>query len=169
MTPEQLLEKYYYQGLNKGENGEAVVRELVDENVKFRGVFGSRPRTGIQGLLEYMRAVRKALGKYTVEIDEMIVSKDDKKASVRITCRGIHRSSFFGVEGSGYEVHFTVAAFFKFSGDAENLKIAEICVVGDLDELKRQIGAETSTVKAFPVPAVVSIPAADPAATVVGS
>jgi len=151
MTPETLLETYYYQGLNKGENGEAVVRDIVEEQVKFRGVFGHRSRRGVNYLLDYMRAARRALGKYTFEIEEMIVSKDNTKASIRFTCRGTHRNDFFGVQGSGHEVHFTSAGFFLFS-QTDKLRIAEVFIVGDLDELKRQIGAETSSANAFPVP-----------------
>lgn len=156
-TPEQLLENYYYQGLNKGENGEAILRQIVDDQVKFRGVFGHRHKRGIQALLDYMRAARNALGKYTFEIEDMIISKCNTKASVRITCRGTHRSSFFGVAGSGYEVHFTAASFFKFTQGADGkLRISEVFVVGDLDELKRQIGAETNSVSAFPVPTTIT-------------
>jgi predicted ester cyclase len=154
MTPEELLERYYYKGLNKGDSGEAVLRELVDENVKFRGVFGHRSKKGLPALLEYGRATRLALGTYTFEIDDMVVAKDNSKASVRITCRGQQRGVFFGVqEGSGHEVKFTAAAFFKFSQntDDDKLRIIDIFSVGDLDEIKRQIGATSECgASAFP-------------------
>ncbi len=162
MTPEELLEGYYYKGLNKGDAGEAYLREIVEDNVKFRGVFGHKSKRGMQALLDYFRASRTALGKYTFEIDEMIVSKDDTKASVRVTCRGVHKNNFFGVQGSGYEVHFSAAAFFQFR-QTDQLRISEIVVVGNLDELKRQIGAETSNETAFPVPAMITTTTTAPA------
>jgi hypothetical protein len=80
----------------------------------------------------------------------MVISKDNLKGSVRVTCRGIHAHSFFDVPGSGYEVHFSAAAFFQFRHhDTGRIQISEIFVVGDLDELKRQIGASSENSKAF--------------------
>jgi predicted ester cyclase len=151
MIPEELLEAYYYKGLNKGESGETLLREIIDSDVKFRGAFGPRPRRGIDAVIDYFRAARKALSKYTFVIDDMVVSKDNSKASVRVTCRGIHSNSCFGVPGSGHEVQFAAAAFFQFS-HTDRIRISEIYVMGDLDELKRQLGAPSETAKAFDIP-----------------
>ena len=135
-----------------------MLRELVDENVKFRGVFGHRPKRGITAFLDYMRAARSTLDKYTFEIEDMIVSKDNSKASVRIIVRGVHNHAFFDVPGSGYEVQFTAAAFYQFrtTADDNTLRISDIFVVGDLDEVKRQIGALSKCNTAFAVPDTIS-------------
>jgi len=157
MTPEELLEAYYYQGLNKGDSGELLLKEILEEDIKFRGVFGHKSKRGVQAVLDYFRAARNALGKYTFEIEDMIVSKDDTKASVRVVCRGVHKNNFFGVQGSGHEVHFTAAAFFQFR-KTDKLRISEFVVVGNLDELKRQIGADTSHDVAFQIPTSIDVP-----------
>lgn len=149
MTPEELLEAYYYKGLNRGEQGEKLIQELLADDVKFRGVFGHRSKRGIVAMLEYTRAIRRALERYTFEIEDMVVAKDDLKASVRLTSRGLHKNTFFGVAGSGHEVHFSSAAFFKFAHDGDKIRISEIYVVGDLDEVKRQIGAPSTSSRAF--------------------
>jgi len=145
MTPEQVLERYYYQGWNKADT--SILKELVDENVKFRAVFSRRPKRGIDTLLSYFDSTRQALSKYTFEIEEMIVSKDGTKASVRVSCRGMHTGNFFGMKGSGHEIHFEAAAFFHFSPTSGC--ITDINVIGDLDSIKRQIGIDSAEAAPF--------------------
>jgi predicted ester cyclase len=51
--------------------------------------------------------------------------------------RGIHRARFFGVEATGREIIWAGAAFFTSDGN----QIVALWVLGDLDGVKRQLGA----------------------------
>lgn len=143
-TQQQLIERFYYKGWNKRD--EKVMAEILDENIKFRGALGKKkPPRGLKAFLEYMRSAHTALGNHLIEIEDVTLDPEHQKAAVRITSRGIHKSDFFGVKGSGHEVAWSNAAFFKF---APNGRVSEIWVLGDIDDLKHQIGA-TSESSAF--------------------
>ena len=133
-TNKEIVERYYYKGWNKGDT--AVVNELLHEKVKCRTAFKRKPTVGNNALVEYMKTIRSTLAKYSFEIDDMVVSDD--RAAVRVTCRGLHKGTFFGVEGSGHEVHFSGTTFFTFKDG----KISEIWTSADIDGLKNQIGAK---------------------------
>jgi steroid delta-isomerase-like uncharacterized protein len=142
-TQQQLVERFYYKGWNKRD--EKVMTEILDENIKFRGALGKKKPRGHEAFLEYMRSAHTALGNHLIEIEDITLDPEHQKAAVRIKSRGIHKSDFFGVKGSGHEVAWSNAAFFKFTADG---KISELWVLGDIDDLKHQIGA-TSESSAF--------------------
>lgn len=129
----QLLERFYYLGWNK--NNENIIRETVHEKVRFASNVAKK-QVGVVGVLNHMRKMHQALGKHTKEIEHAVI--ENNKCAVRIKCTGIHRNEFFGVPGTGHEITWYNAAWFTIR---EN-KIVEIWVLGDVDTLKGQLGAE---------------------------
>ena len=134
----ELIERYYYEGWNKA-NG-SVMQEILDENVKFRGSLAINRKSikGVPAVVEYMQLAHSAIAKNTVELEDVVIDGNNNKVAVRTVCRGLHKGVFFGVEGSGHEVHWSSAAFFTIT----NGKITEIWTLGDLDSLRHQIGAD---------------------------
>jgi steroid delta-isomerase-like uncharacterized protein len=135
-TPQEILDRYYHTGWNKG--NESVIKECVAENVKLQLAFDKRRKRGHEGLLEYMRSVRNSIDKHCVEIEDIVVNAEGTRASVLLKNRGLHKNSFFGVEGSGIEIVWAATAFISFADE----RITEIWVLADLDSVKRQIGAD---------------------------
>ena len=56
---------------------------------------------------------------------------------LRMTFKGIHKGRFFDTDATGREIAWAGAAFFRTEGD----KIIELWVLGDIDGVKRQLGA----------------------------
>jgi steroid delta-isomerase-like uncharacterized protein len=133
---QELVERYYYKGWNKGDVN--VIKEVMAVDVKFRGALGRRPKRGHEAVIGYMQCSHRALARNLIKIDEIVISENGSKAATRVTNRGVHHGNFFGVEGSGHEVSWSAAAFFTIS----NGRISEIWILGDVDSLKNQIGAE---------------------------
>jgi steroid delta-isomerase-like uncharacterized protein len=130
--PRRLIERFYYEVWNKGD--EAVAREIIDPDFRFRGSLGSE-RIALDGFIGYMRSVRTALADYHCIIDDLIES--DLRAAARMRFRGIHCGEIFGVPASGREIMWSGAAFFT-TGEH---RITELWVLGDVDSLKQQLGA----------------------------
>jgi len=137
----QLVDRYFYKGWNKCDAG--VMEEILDEKLVYRGAL-SRKKRNRDDFIEYMRKIHGALGNNVVEAEDVVIS--DNKAAVRMKCSGIHKSSFFGVEGTGHEISYQAAMFFTFTADGTRIK--EIWMVGDIDGLKHQLGA-TSEASVF--------------------
>ena len=85
-----------------------------------------------------MRSIHAALGHYACVIDDLIVSED--RAAARMTFKGTHRGRFFDVEPTGHEVSWAGAAFFATDGE----RIVDLWVLGDVEGLKRRLGAHGS-------------------------
>lgn len=136
-----LVERFYYSGWNK--NSESVVMECIDPNVRYKPAMGRR-QGGAKSVIQYMTTMHKKLGRHIVHIEDMIVNEN--KVAARIKCNGIHRADFFGVPGTGHEIAWNIAAFFTIRDG----KIVELWTLGDVDAVKRQIGAKQDT-PFFPV------------------
>jgi hypothetical protein len=67
------IERYYYKGWNKSD--EAVLREFIAEDVKFRGSLGRKKKSGIHHVFEYMKALNSALSKLTFEVEDVVISE----------------------------------------------------------------------------------------------
>ena len=80
-----------------------------------------------------MRSVHDALGGFTCRIEEMIAVAD--RAAARMTFHGRHRGTFFGIEPSGQEIHWSGAAFFK----TRDGRIIELWVLGDIEGIRQQL------------------------------
>eukprot|EP00527_Entomoneis_sp_CCMP2396_P004358 CAMPEP_0198143582 /NCGR_PEP_ID=MMETSP1443-20131203/8553_1 /TAXON_ID=186043 /ORGANISM="Entomoneis sp., Strain CCMP2396" /LENGTH=107 /DNA_ID=CAMNT_0043806845 /DNA_START=252 /DNA_END=572 /DNA_ORIENTATION=- len=99
---QELFETYYYKGWNKG--NDSVLTALLDPNVEFRGSFQRKPLKGPSAFLEYMHKAHKALGTNVIQIEELVVSENGTKAALRLKNRGVHKSDFFGVKATGFEL-----------------------------------------------------------------
>ncbi len=128
----QLVERFYHQLWNRAD--EAVAREILHPEFRFRASLGPE-RLGPEGFIAYMRSVHAALADYRCEIEELLTIEHEAVAKVRFV--GRHQAPFFGVEATGREIEWAGAAFFKTDGE----RITELWVLGDIDAVKRQLGA----------------------------
>jgi predicted ester cyclase len=85
-----------------------------------------------------MRSIHAALANYTCIIDDLIATED--RAAARMTFKGIHRGHFFAIGPTGREITWEGCAFFTTNGH----HIVELWVLGDVDSVKRQLGAPAS-------------------------
>ena len=72
---------------------------------------------------------------YTCIVDDLVATQD--RAAARVTFKGIHKGRFFDTDATGREITWAGAAFFRTDGD----RIIELWVLGDIDGVKRQLGA----------------------------
>jgi predicted ester cyclase len=136
MNPRRLVERFYYELWNAAR--ESVAEEILDPGFRFRGSLGAE-RVGREGFLDYLRSVHAALGDYTCVIDDLVESGN--RAAARLSFRGIHRGIFFGIAPTGRMVEWSGTAFFRTDGT----RLTELWVLGDVDGLKRQLGASMAT------------------------
>lgn len=130
-----LVERFYYEVWNNAD--ERVACEILSDDFRFRGSLGPEKR-GSDGFIEYMRSIHQALADYRCIIDGIVV--DDEQVAARMTFKGRHQATFFGVEATGREIAWAGAAFFRI----ENGRIAELWVLGDIDSVKEQLGRQAS-------------------------
>ncbi|MDP6708153.1 MAG: ester cyclase [Alphaproteobacteria bacterium] len=135
-TPRALVERFYHEVWNRAD--EEVAREILHEDFRFRASLGPE-RRGADGFIDYMRAIHAALGHYTCTIEEIVTAEN--RAAARMTFKGIHQGPFFGVEATGREIVWAGAAFFTTDGQ----RITALWVLGDIDAVKRQLGAPADT------------------------
>ncbi|MBK5923726.1 hypothetical protein CCR90_07985 [Rhodovulum sulfidophilum] len=133
-TSTKLVESFYNDVWNKRDF--RVAHEIISTDFRFRGSLGPEKR-GIDGFLEYVEAVHKALENYTCVIEDLVCSED--RAAARMIFRGTHQSEFFGVSCTGKDIEWAGAAFFGVSDG----KLSKLWVLGDLDAVKQQLGAPT--------------------------
>ena len=129
-TPRDLVERFYHEVWNRADENAA--RDILDPDFRFRASLGPELR-GPDDFIVYLRAAHAALGNFTCIIEDMIATQD--RAAAKMAFRGTHRGTFFGVEATGRDVHWSGAAFFTMRGG----RIAELWVLGDIDGLKRQL------------------------------
>ena len=130
--PKTQVQRFYNEIWNRAD--EAVAREILSEDFRFRGSLGPE-RRGQDGFIAYMRSVHEALGDYVCTIDDLIATNG--RAAARMTFRGTHRAPFLGVPATGRTIEWAGAAFFRMEAG----RIAELWVLGDVDAVKRQLGA----------------------------
>ncbi len=131
MTPRTLVERFYAEIWNRGD--EAVAREILDPDFRFRGSLGVAA-DDVDGFLAYVRSLRAALGDYRCIIDDLIV-EGESRAAARLTFTGLHHGPLLGVAATGRTLSWSGAAFFTCRAG----RIAELWVLGDLDGLRRQL------------------------------
>lgn len=127
-----LIERFYSDIWNRRDFGAA--DEILSADFRFRGSLGSET-AGIPAFLDYVKSVHAALADYSCVIDELIAA--DASTAARMTFSGTHRGPLFGVPATGKTVSWTGAAFFHAAGH----RIQSLWVLGDVDGLKRQLGA----------------------------
>jgi steroid delta-isomerase-like uncharacterized protein len=128
----RLVERFYDELWNRAD--ERVAAEILDPDFRFRGSLGAE-RAGRDAFLDYARAVHAALADYRCIIDDLVATPT--RVGARMTFTGTHRANFFGVPATGRRITWSGAAFFTIT----NGRIAELWVLGDIDNVKRQLGA----------------------------
>ena len=129
-NPRDLVERFYQEVWNRAD--ERAAHDILDPDFRFRASLGPQLR-GPDGFVVYLRAVHAAIGNFTCTIEDMITTSD--RAAAKMMFHGTHRAKFFGVEATGRAVHWSGAALFTMRGG----RIAELWVLGDVDDLKRQL------------------------------
>ncbi len=127
-----LVEVFYAEVWNRADEDRA--RDILAPDFRFRGSLGAE-KVGPEGFIAYMRDVHRGLGDYTCIIDDVVV--EGARAAARMRFTGRHRALFQGVAATGRQVTWAGAAFFEFRDG----RIADLWVLGDLIELKRQLEA----------------------------
>jgi steroid delta-isomerase-like uncharacterized protein len=127
-----IIERFYADIWNRQDF--AAAEEILSGEFRFRGSLGSET-IGIPDFLGYVKSVHAALADYRCTIEELIT--EDAAAAARMTFTGIHRGRLFGLAATGKQVVWTGAAFFKIAQS----RIVSLWVLGDMDGLKRQLGA----------------------------
>ena len=129
---EVLVRRFYDDLWNRADA--RVAWEILHEDFAFRASLGP-VRTGPQGFIDYMLAIHRALEGYVCIIESVVAT--ERHAAARMLFRGTHRGRFFEVEPTGREVTWAGAAFFE----TDREKIMSLWVLGDIDAVKRQLGA----------------------------
>lgn len=127
-----LIERFYADIWNRQDF--AAAEEILSPDFRFRGSLGIET-VGTPAFVDYVKSVHAALADYRCTIDELITG--DAAAAARMTFSGIHRGPLFGVAATGKPISWMGAAFFSFA----QARIGSLWVLGDMDGLKRQLGA----------------------------
>lgn len=135
MSVPQVVARFYEDIWEKGDL-EAASR-LVSEDFAFRGSLGVEVR-GRDRFLEYVRAVRAAVGDYRCEILACVAEGNHAFAKVRFS--GIHAGVLRGYPPTGKHIAWIGAALFRFDGYV----IAELWVLGDLAGLDTVLAANSA-------------------------
>ena len=128
------MEAFYFEVWNRADEDRA--REILHDSFRFRGSLGAE-RVGPDGFIAYLREVHRALGNYRCIIDDLVV--EESRAAARMRFTGRHRDVLQGVPATGRQITWSGAAFFK----CEDGQITDLWVLGDLVELRRQLGGVT--------------------------
>lgn len=135
-TSAVLVRRFYDEVWNNAD--ESVAREILHPDFRFRASLGPELR-GPEDFIGYMRSIHKALAGFTCVIDELVAEED--RVAARMTFRGVHRDRFFNVDATDREIRWAGGAFFKTDGR----QIVALWVLGDIDSVKQQLGAEAET------------------------
>jgi len=127
-----LIERFYDRIWNRRDY--AVADEILVTGFRFRGSLGSET-VGIPAFLAYVDSVHTTLEGYRCIIEELVAGDD--RVSARMLFSGRHRAPLFGVPATGRQVSWAGAAFFTIA----DARIASLWVLGDIEGLKRQLGA----------------------------
>jgi len=132
-TASELVERFYHQVWNRADEAEA--RKILRADFRFRASLGPELR-GPGGFIAYLRSVHAALENFTCTIEELLATDD--RVAARMSFRGTHRGTMFGIAATGREIRWSGAAFFKIEGGM----IAELWVLGDIEAVRRQLTPE---------------------------
>ncbi len=111
---------------------DSAVDDTLAPAVNFRGSLGQRT-VGRDGWRSYRDQIRRAAPDFHNEVLDLITN--DHRAAARLQYTGTHLGPLLGIPATGRMFMYTGAAFFT---TADGL-ITDIWVVGDLDELRRQL------------------------------
>ena len=113
-----------------------IADEILHPEVTFRGSVGVGAR-GRNEVCDYVRMVTTALSEYRCDLESLIAEGDSAAAKVRFS--GIQVGDFLGHPPTGRRIEWVGAAFFT----ADDNKLRDIWVLGDLDSLRAQLGTKS--------------------------
>jgi len=132
MAIRDLVQLFYDKFWNEIDLGMA--DEILHPDVTFRGSVGVGAR-GRREVCDYVLMITAALSGYRCDVESLIADGDSAAAKVRFS--GIHTGTFLGHEPTGRRVEWIGAAFFT----ADENKLRDIWVLGDLESLRSQLGS----------------------------
>jgi steroid delta-isomerase-like uncharacterized protein len=133
---EQLVRRFYAEVWNRWD--EAALDEVLDEDFTFRGSLGDEVR-GRAGFRGYRDKIREAFPDFHNEIVDLVT--DGERAAARLRYSGHHQGEVLDAPATGALVTYSGAAFFTAVGG----RLREVWVLGDVDGLRRQLGAHGPT------------------------
>lgn len=127
----QLVGVFYSQLWNRWDD--EVVDSVLAPDFAFRGSLGLEV-SDRQGWREYRDLVRSGSSNFRNEVVTLVV--DRNQAAARLLYSGTHDGNFAGIAATGRRFTYSGAAFFT----AERGRLASAWVLGDLSDLKAQLG-----------------------------
>lgn len=126
-----LVERFYGEMWNSW--NDSAVEDTLSPGFIFRGSLGDET-SGRQEWRRYRDLVRVGAADFHNQIVEVVC--EGQRAAARLRYTGTHTGMLLGLPGTGRRFAYAGAAF--FTADAKWLTSA--WVLGDLDELRRQLG-----------------------------
>ena len=131
MSDVAALVRRFYDVLWNAWDDDAVATTLHPE-LRFRGSLGQET-VGLHEWRAYRDGVRRASPDFFNDLVDLVADGD--RAAARLVWSGTHAGTLLGAAGTGRRFAYSGAAFFT----ARDGLLAEAWVVGDLDELRRQL------------------------------
>ena len=131
-----LIRRFYDEVWNC--NDERIARDLLHPELQFRGPSGP-VRPGVDGFIEYLRAVHRAMGSYTCRIRKLIGMEDGLTALMEYA--GIHREVFYGVPPTHQRITWTGTAVFQIRDG----RISRFVVLGDARAMRQKMRTASET------------------------
>jgi steroid delta-isomerase-like uncharacterized protein len=129
-----LVRRFYADVWNRWDD--AAVDDLLDEDFVFRGSLGDEVRRR-DGFRAYRDRVRAAFPDFHNEIVALVT--EGERAAARLRYTGHQQGEVLGVAATGALVTYSGAAFFT----ARDGRLREAWVLGDIDQLRRQLAVAT--------------------------
>jgi steroid delta-isomerase-like uncharacterized protein len=129
---ERLVRGFYADAWNRWDD--EAVDSLLADDFTFRGSLGDEVR-GRDGFRAYRDKVRAALPDFHNELVDLVAA--GTRAAARLRYSGHQHGELLGVAPTGAFVSYAGAAFFT----AGSGRLARVWVLGDLDDLRRQLAA----------------------------
>ena len=127
----RLIEQYYNELWNRWDFD--LVEKLISPSIKFHGSVGLSVE-GQDGFRNYMLMIRSAFPDFHNTVEELVI--EGERAAARLTYRGTHRGTIFGVAPTGKAITYDGLALFRIEGG----KIVEGYGLGNVVRLLAQLG-----------------------------
>jgi|SRR3989304_6578609 len=111
--------------------------EIIATDIVFRGSLSVTVQ-GRDGFKEYVTIVRTAFPNFHNTVEDLIAEGD--KVVARLTYRGTHKGTLFGIAPTGKQVIYVGIAIFRIADGM----IVDGWVLGDTLSLMRQLGVITA-------------------------
>jgi steroid delta-isomerase-like uncharacterized protein len=131
VTEVATLVQRFYDVLWNAWDDEAVAATLHPD-LRFRGSLGQET-TGLDQWRTYRDGVRRGSSDFHNEVVDLVAQGD--RAAARLVWSGTHDGVLLGIEATGRRFSYAGAAFFRRRVGL----LSEVWVVGDLDQLRRQL------------------------------